>query len=52
MNIYETVQRQHLNQYINFIYIENVVKANFIRCFIVTAENLISHVVFLFFCSW
>ena len=27
-------------------------KTSFIRCFIVTAENLVGPVVFLFFCSW
>ena len=35
------VQRQHLNQYIKFTYIENVIRHSFIRCFIVIAENLI-----------
>ena len=37
---------------VTFIYIENVVKTSFIRYFIVTAENLIWPVVFLFFYSW
>ena len=45
-----TVQWQHLNQYIKFIYIENIVKISFICCFIVTAKNLTG--CFLFFCSW
>ena len=41
----ETMQQQHLNQYIKFIYIENVIR-------LVTTRNLIWRVVFLFFCSW
>ena len=37
---------------LTLIYLENVVKTIFICCFIVTAENLIWLVVFLFFCLW
>ena len=37
---------------LTIIYLENVVKTGFIRCFIVTAESLIWPVVFLFFFSW
>ena len=44
----ETVQGQQLNQYIN-IYLDREGRKN---SFIVTAENLIWPVVFLFFCSW
>ena len=40
-NIDETAQHKHLNQYININYKEYVIKASFIRYFIVTAENLI-----------
>ena len=47
-----TVQRQHLNQYIKFTYIENVIIHSFIRCIIVIAENFIWLVVFWLFCSW
>ena len=37
---------------LTLLYVENVANASFIRCFIVTAENLTWQVVFLFFCSW
>ena len=37
---------------LTFIYIENAFKTNFICYFIVTAENLIWLMVFLFFCPW
>ena len=43
----ETVQRQHLNQYINIYFHRECRKTSF-NCFIVTAENLIWPVVFHF----
>ena len=36
----ETVQRQHLNQYINIYFHRECRKASFICYFIVSAENL------------
>ena len=49
----EAVQRQHLNQSINIYLHRDCHETSFIRCFIVTAENLIWWpVVFLFLCSW
>ena len=37
---------------LTFIYIQNVVKTSFICYFVLTAENLIWPVIFLFFSSW
>ena len=37
----ETVHRQHLNQYINIHLDGECHKTSFIRCFVLTAENLI-----------
>ena len=44
----ETMQQQHLNQYINIYLHRECHKINFIRYFIVTAENLIESVIFYF----
>ena len=37
----ETVQQQHLNQYINIYLHRECCKTGFICCFIVTAENIV-----------
>ena len=37
----ETMQRQHLNQYINIYLHRECHKTSFIHCFIVTIKNLI-----------
>ena len=48
----ETMEQQHLNQYINIYLRTECYKTSFIHCFIVTTKNLISLLVFLFLCSW
>ena len=48
----ETVHRHHLNHYFIIYLLRECRKTSFIRCFIVTAENLIWPVVFSFFCLW